>query len=160
MSDDSPRFTLDTNLLVYSVDNTAGARHGLAIEIVDRATECDCFLTLQVLSEFYAAVTCKTIVRPAEAAAQVQNWLGAFRCTTASSKAVLTALTDAVAGRASYWDALLVATASEIGCKIMLSEDMTNGGFLGDVRICNPFASSGGLDPMARGLLGLDQPAD
>ncbi len=159
MSDDSQRFTLDTNLLVYSVDSTAGARHRLAIEIVDRATECDCFLTLQALSEFYAAVTRKAIVRPADAAAQVENWMAAFRCTTASSRAVLTALTDAVAGRASYWNALLVATASEAGCKIMLSEDMADGGFLGGVRICNPFASSGGLDPVARRLLGFDQAA-
>ena len=50
MSADSERFTLDTNLLVYSVDNMAGARHELAIEIVDRATERDCNLTLQALS--------------------------------------------------------------------------------------------------------------
>ena len=45
MSADSERFTLDTNLLVYSVDATAGVRHLLAIEIVDRAIERDCCLT-------------------------------------------------------------------------------------------------------------------
>jgi predicted nucleic acid-binding protein len=98
MNVDSERFTLDTNLLVYSVDSTAGARHDLAIEIVDRATECDCYLTLQALSEFYAAVTRKGIVRPADAAARAQDWLGAFRFTTASATAVTTALNDAVAG--------------------------------------------------------------
>ncbi len=74
MSADSERFTLDTNLLVYSVDATAGVRHQLAIEIVDRATERDCCLTLQALSEFYAAVTRKGMVPAAEAAAQAENW--------------------------------------------------------------------------------------
>lgn len=73
MTVDSGRFTLDTDLLVYSVDSTAGARHDLAVEIVDRATECDCYLTLQALSEFYAAVTRNGIVRPAEAAAQAER---------------------------------------------------------------------------------------
>ena len=33
----SDRFTLDTNLLVYSVDRRSGTRHRLAIEIVDQA---------------------------------------------------------------------------------------------------------------------------
>jgi hypothetical protein len=36
MSAESSRFTLDTNLLVYSVDSAAGARHHVALEIVDR----------------------------------------------------------------------------------------------------------------------------
>jgi predicted nucleic acid-binding protein len=156
MSADSERFTLDTNLLVYSVDSMAGARHELAIEIVDRATERDCNLTLQALSEFYAAVTRKRLVGPADAAAQVEDWLGAFRCTTASPTAVLTALNDAAAGRASYWDALLVATAAEAGCKFLLSEDLTDGASLGGVRVCNPFSSAGGLSGVASRLLGLD----
>jgi len=42
MSDDSGRFTLDTNLLVYSVDRTAGIRHQLALEILNRAPDADC----------------------------------------------------------------------------------------------------------------------
>ncbi len=36
---------------------------------------------------------------------------------------------------------------------------MTDGGFLAGVRICYPFASAGGLDPVARRLLGFDQAA-
>ena len=55
MSAEGARFTLDTNLLVYSIDNVAGARHRLAREIVDRAVECECWLTLQALGEFYVA---------------------------------------------------------------------------------------------------------
>jgi len=82
------------------------------------------------------------MVRPADTAAQAESWLGAFRCCPASSAAVGTALGDASAGRASYWDALLVATASEAGCTIILSEDMADGADLGNVRIHNPFSPS------------------
>jgi predicted nucleic acid-binding protein len=48
----SPRFTLDTNLLVYSVDLDAGARREAALCVVARTPDLDCWLTLQSLSEF------------------------------------------------------------------------------------------------------------
>jgi predicted nucleic acid-binding protein len=153
MSGANERFTLDTNLLVYSVDNKAGSRHELAVEIVDRATECDCQLTLQAISEFYFAATRKGIIPPAEAAAQATDWLSAFPCVAASASAVRTALGDAAAGRASYWDALLVATAAEAGCAVILTEDMTDGAKLAGVDIHNPFAAAGGLTERARRLL-------
>jgi hypothetical protein len=68
---------------------------------------------------------------------------------------VRTALTDAAVGRASYWDALLVATAGEAGCRVILTEDLADGADLSGVRIRNPFSPSGGLTEHARGLLGL-----
>ena len=49
------------------------------------------------------------------------------------------ALAHASAGRASYWDALLVATAGEGGCGTVLSENMADDGQLGSVTIVNPF---------------------
>src|SRR6267143_675295 len=113
MSDASERFTLDTNLLVYSVDGSAGNRHRVALEIVDRAADFDCWLTLQALSEFYTAVSRKRIMRAADAAAQVIDWITSFPCVAPSLAAVRSGLSDSLAGRASYWDALLVATARE-----------------------------------------------
>jgi predicted nucleic acid-binding protein len=156
MSGDSERFTLDTNLLVYSVDTTAGLRHQLAIEIVDRATERDCCLTLQALSEFYAAVTRKGLVPPAEAAAQAENWRVAFPTAATSATAVRVALADAAAERMSYWDALLVACAREAGCRVILTEDMKDGANFGGVLIHNPFAPAGGLGELARRLLAME----
>jgi predicted nucleic acid-binding protein len=154
-SDDSPRFTLDSNVLVYSVDGRAGIRHQLALEIVRRAAQTECWLTLQSLSEFYAAVTRKAMLRAADAAAQVIDWMTIFRCIPASSDAIRVALTHSVAARASYWDALLVATAGQAGCTLILSEDMADGSTLSGVEIHNPFASGGRLTARARRLLEL-----
>jgi len=157
MNAERARFTLDTNLLVYSVDNAAGARHRAALEIVDRAIETECWLTLQALGEFYAAVTRKGIVPPAEAASQAADWLELFPTVAASAAAIRVALADAAVGRASYWDALLVATAAEAGCTIVLTEDMSDGSTFGGLRIHNPFAASGGLTCMTRRLLALPE---
>ena len=150
-----PRFALDTNLLVYSVDNAAGIRHELAADIVLRAVRQDCWLSLQAVSAFYAAVTRKGIMPRSVAAARANDWLIAFPCAGVSASAVRTALTDAVAGRASYWDALLVATAGEAGCTLILTEDLAHGSTFGGVEIHNPFTPRGGLTRRARRLLEL-----
>ena len=151
----SPRFTLDANVLVYSVDVDAGPRHLSAVQIVRNAARCDCLLTLQAVSESYAAIIRKGYAPPAEAAATARDWLDAFRCEAASANAVRAALADSVAGRASYWDALLVATAAEAGCTLLLSEDLADGSTLGGVQIHNPFTPSGQLTARTRGLLEL-----
>ena len=153
MSVATERFTLDTNILVYSIDSAAGERHALAAEIVDRAAECECWLTLQALSEFYAAVTRKGLVPPADAAAQASDWLEIFPSAAASAAALRTALGDAAAGRASFWDALLLATAAEAGCTTILSEDMASGTRIGGIGILNPFGARGLAEPVRR-LLG------
>ena len=152
----SGRFTIDTDVWAYSVDNRAGALHQTAMEIVDRATECDCWITLQALSEFYVVVTRKAMVSPAEAAGQAENWLAAFQCIAATGSAVRAALADAAADHASFWDALLVATAREAGCSVILTEDLADGTDFGGVRIHNPFSLPGALDPLTRQLLALE----
>ena len=151
----SQRFTLDTNLLVYAVDLDAGPRHTAAVQIVRGAASRDCWLTLQAISEFYAAVTRKGYASPGEAATTASDWLQTFPCAAVSASAIRAALGDAVAGRASYWDALLVATAAEAGCALILTEDLADGAMLGGVAIHNPFAPAGGLTERARVLLGL-----
>jgi predicted nucleic acid-binding protein len=150
-----PRFTLDSNILVYSFDLTDPVRHELALQIVHRSLEVDCWLTLQSLSEFYSATTRKRMLSPAEAADQITDWLVAFPCAAVSPRAVRAALSASVAGRASYWDALLIATAAEAGCSLILTEDLADGNVLGGVQIHNPFAASGELTDRVRALLRL-----
>jgi predicted nucleic acid-binding protein len=90
-----------------------------------------------------------------DAAAQADDWLRIFACASASASAVRTALGDAVAGRAAYWDALLIATAAEAGCTLILTEDLADGSTLGGVAIHNPFTRSGRLTALSRRMLGI-----
>lgn len=134
------RFTLDTNLLFYSLDFDAGPRHVRAEQIVPRAQAVDCWLTLQSVSEFYAAAMRRRLLPPARAAAIANDWLNLFPTAAPTASAVRSALSIAATGRASYWDALLLATAAEAGCTAILTEDMADGSTLLGVRIINPFA--------------------
>ena len=133
------RFTLDTNLLVYSIDAQAGPRHMLAARIIEQAVACDCWLTLQAVSEFYFAATRKRVMPADAAAAQARDWLDLFTPIPPSPEAVRAALALAASGRASYWDALLIATAAEAGCTAILTEDLADGTALHGVRIVHPF---------------------
>ncbi len=91
------------------------------------------------MSEFYVAVTRKRLARHLLAAALDHDWLVMFSTVAPSANAIRAALACSGAGRASYWDALLIATAAEAGCTVMLTEDMADGSTLHGVRIMNPF---------------------
>ena len=150
------RFTLDTNILIYSVDGEAGRRHQIAAEIVEMAAKRDCWITLQAVSEFYAVAARKHLVPRARASMLAHSWLDLFPAAAASDFAVRFAIDSAAEGRVSYWDALLIAAASEAGCTAIVTEDLTDGALLKGVRIVHPFAT-GELPDQVRDLLGMDQ---
>lgn len=115
----------------------------MARRVIDLALRRDCWLTFQAVSEFYAAATRKGRMADTEAAAQAVDWLDLFPCLPNSPTAVRTALVAAASARASYWDALLLATAAEGGCTAILTEDLGDGALLWGVRVLNPFGNEG-----------------
>ena len=146
------RFTLDTNILIYSVDVTAGSRHEIAVQIIEQAVGLACCLTLQSVSEFFVATTRKGLVSRARAADMANTWLNMFPIVCASADAAGLALNHVLAGRTSYWDGLLIATAEQAGCSAILTEDMADGTVIGGVRVINPFANLGLSEAAARVL--------
>jgi len=134
------RFTLDTNVLVYSIDRDAGARHERAASLVDEAVELDCVLTLQSLGEFFSAVTRKGKMPVRDAADQVRDWQVLFPTIAAKANTLSQAIAAVTDHSLSFWDAMLWATAREAGVKVLLSEDFQHGRDLGGVRFRNPFA--------------------
>ncbi|MEE4380007.1 MAG: PIN domain-containing protein [Candidatus Competibacteraceae bacterium] len=140
------RFTLDTNLLIYAIDRDAGTRHQQAITLVDQAVEQDCVLSMQVLAEFFHAVTRKGKMPLAEASEQVRDWQILFPMVAADGQALLQAMSAVQHHHLPFWDALLWATAKAAGVHVLLSEDFQDGRELEGVRFRNPFAVE---DPFA-----------
>jgi predicted nucleic acid-binding protein len=148
------RYTLDTNILIYAMDRSAGAKHRLAVEIVDCSIERPCVLTLQSLAEFVHAVTRKNLVPRQDAVAQARDWRAAFQIVAADPEALDVAYTAMLAGSFGLFDALLLATARRAGCAIVLSEDMGDGATLDDITVRNPLRG-GALPEDLRPLLGM-----
>jgi predicted nucleic acid-binding protein len=154
MTADRPmRFTLDTNILVYAVDQDAGDRHHQAIDLVRRTRGRDCVLTLQSLAELFRTLTsAKLRIEPARAAGLVQQWRDALPVVAADDLCLTDAM-DAVTHHGwSFWDAMIWATAKRHGCRLLLSEDGQAGRTLGGVTILNPFAP--GPQPLLEQALG------
>jgi len=133
------RLSLDTNILVYAMDRDAGERHALASEIVDKAVDSDCVLTLQSLCEFYAAVTGKGKMPRKEAEAQINDWLELFPVASATPKSLVKALEAVKEHGLSFWDALIWAVVAEAGVALLLSEDFQHTRVLEGVQFYNPF---------------------
>jgi predicted nucleic acid-binding protein len=136
----SQRFSLDTNILVYAVDRDAGERHEAARSIMLRAAQADCLLTLQALGEFFHAVTRKQHLTPQAAQSFVDNWREVFPVTAAGEQALVDAMQSVHEDKLSFWDAMILATASEASCAVLLTEDMQAGRVIDGVEIVNPFA--------------------
>ncbi len=152
MSRQPPLVTFDSNVLVHAAQ-AGDPRQAAALELLRLAAGGSCVLTLQALREFFFVVTRKgRATRPA-AVAQVRRWTTVFPSPLAATAAASgTAMDASVAGRFSYRDALLLATAAEAGCAAAISEDMAGGAALGSIRVVPAFAG-GGVSAAARALL-------
>ncbi|OGO62487.1 MAG: twitching motility protein PilT [Chloroflexi bacterium RBG_19FT_COMBO_50_10] len=132
---------LDTNILVYAYDRSAGQKHTLAVQLMESCWEYEngC-LSLQVLQEFFVTVTRK-IMKPLDhqTARQIVADLAHWRLHAPKSSDLLQAIDLQQSYQLAFWDALVVQSASCLGCKQLLSEDLNHGQMYGEVRVVNPF---------------------
>jgi len=133
------RFALDTNVLVYAADRSAGARHKAADKLMQEAADRDCFLTLQSLGEFFHATTRKGLASVKEATMYIEAWQEVYNVIAADASCFSAAIEAVRDHKLSFWDAMIWATVKHADCAFMLSEDMQNGRRLDGVEIVNPF---------------------
>lgn len=131
--------TIDTNLYLYAVDAGETVKGPVCAELTSRAQQAGAPIALQVCGEFYVNAVRKAERTPWEAAQAARNLLAAHPSFRASRSAVERALAEVAAGRFSYWDALLLASADEAGCDALLTEDMADGARLGGVEVIHVF---------------------
>ncbi len=135
--------TADTNIYLYVIDGRDPGKQRMAREIAVRLKAQAAPIGLQVVGEFYAAATKRLKRAPWEAALGARNISAGLPSFASSRACVERALAEASAGRFSYWDALLLASADLAGCSVMFSEDMTDGARLGGIEVVHPFAEAG-----------------
>jgi predicted nucleic acid-binding protein len=133
------RFSIDTNILVYSVDKDAGTRHEQSRTLVDALADRDCVLTLQALAEFFHAVTRKNKMPGSEAAAMVHDWMELFPVAIADGRILNQAIQLKNEHGFAFWDAVLVQAARAARVTRLLTEDMQDGRTVGALRLENPF---------------------
>ena len=133
---------VDTNVLVYAHDVTAGDKHDRARALVEELWRSrEGCLSVQVLQEFFVTTTRK-IPKPLDivAAARIINNLTRWHVHAPIADDVLDAIGIHQRTGASFWDAMILRSASELRCEILHSEDLNPGQTYASVQVSNPFA--------------------
>jgi predicted nucleic acid-binding protein len=132
---------VDTNVLVYAHDVTAGYKHNRARSLMEELWETrEGCLSVQVLQEFFVTTTRK-IPKPldAPAAAQIIGDLAHWHLHTPAAGDVLAATDICQRTGVSFWAAMIVRSAKELGCGTVHSEDLNPGQAYEGVQVRNPF---------------------
>lgn len=139
-ADEAPVF-VDTNVLVYAFDQSAGEKRDRAHSLLDRLWEnMRGRLSVQVLQEFYVTVTQK-VERPLEpeAAGEIVRDLSYWQIHAPVAEDVLGAIDLQQRYVLSFWDAMVLWSAQQLGCSTIWSEDLNEGQDFDGVGVVNPF---------------------
>jgi predicted nucleic acid-binding protein len=120
---------VDTNILVYAHDDSAGVKRDLARALVEQLWESrDGCLSVQVLQEFFVSVTRK-IAKPldAQTAQEIIADLSRWHVHVPAADDILGAIGIHQRTGISFWDAMIVRSAAEMGCDVLYSEDLNTG---------------------------------
>lgn len=130
---------LDTNIFVYAVSRAEEDQEKSRIARALLANE-DFALSLQVVQEFINTCLNKgRLGQSREAIALTIELLLSYPCPASSPTLVLQAF--ALQGRyqINYWDAAILAAATELRCTTLFTEDLNHGQTYESVQVINPF---------------------
>jgi predicted nucleic acid-binding protein len=138
----SDRFFLDTNIFVYSFDQSAPVKARRAAELIREAlTTQKGVIGYQVVQEFFN-VALRRFSQPMQAADAEQYLRTVFLplLSVHSSPALyVEALHLHSRSGLSWYDALIVAGAIQAQCNLLYTEDMQHGQRFGSLQIRSPF---------------------
>lgn len=134
---------VDTNILVYAHDRSAGVKHERARALVDELWDSgNGVLSTQVLQELCINLR-KKAARPLstdEMRALVRDY-SAWELVTNTAESIVRALEIEERYKISFWDALIVHAAEAAGAAVLYSEDLARGQLYGAVRVVNPLVA-------------------
>lgn len=135
----SDRVFVDTNVFVYADDRAAKTKRVRARTVLSELIRTRrAVVSTQVMQEYFAAAIKKLGLSPERARLRVER-LNRLDVVLIRPALILGAIDLCRLHELSFWDALVVRSASAAGCGRLLSEDMQDGQTIDGVRIENPF---------------------
>jgi predicted nucleic acid-binding protein len=134
------KYFVDTNILLYAHDRSAGLKHEPARQLIERLwISGQGVLSTQVLQELCINLRRK-IARPLpveEVRRLLQDYLS-WEIVVNTPASVIQALEIEVRYKTSFWDALVLQAAESSGAAVLYSEDLAAGQSYGPVQVINP----------------------
>ena len=137
----SDKYFVDTNILMYAHDTSAGGKHERAKALLEELwRDRTGVVSTQVLQELSVNLR-KKVRRPLDAKGTrdiVADYL-TWQVIVNGGDSVLEAIDLESRYQISFWDALIVQAAQVSGAEVLYSEDLSDGQRYGSVRVTNPF---------------------
>ncbi|MFM2044095.1 MAG: hypothetical protein RLY86_2671 [Pseudomonadota bacterium] len=133
--------TFDSNILIYAYNKDSYGQRDIARDLVLRAMALpsSLVLTLQALGEFYQVATRKQKESPDRVRQAIARLHAVFPITTPMPSTIFAAIDANREHGIQFWNAMIWATARQVGVTHVLSEDFQDGRTLGGVTFVNPF---------------------
>ncbi|MEX0829245.1 MAG: PIN domain-containing protein [Nitrospirales bacterium] len=132
---------VDTNVLVYAHDTSAGRKRDRALEVIQELWNTGTgVMSTQVLQELFVSLTQK-IPKPIDGrkARSIVEDLCTWEIVTNDEHAILEAIDLKIKYQLSFWDSLILEAAGRSGATILYSEDLSHGQQVEGLTIVNPF---------------------
>src|SRR5256885_3821080 len=137
----SAKCYVDTNVIVYAMDRTAGDKHARALHVIEELWNSrEGVISTQVLQE--AIIYLRRRVGHRMSARETREALSGFfewEVFVNTEETILKALEMEERYQISFWDALILQAAQSAGVAILYTEDLSDGQRYGTVRVVNPF---------------------
>jgi predicted nucleic acid-binding protein len=135
----SDRVFVDTNIFVYADDRAAKTKRARARTVLSELIRTRrAVVSTQVMQEYFVAAIRELGLSPDRARIRVER-LNRLDVVLVRPELILGAIDLCRLHALSFWDALVVRSASAAGCRRLLSEDLQDGQTIDGVRIENPF---------------------
>jgi predicted nucleic acid-binding protein len=143
----SDKCFVDTNILVYAHDNSAGVKgqraKTLLLQLWDSGRGV---LSTQVLQELCINLRRKAgNPLPVDEVRRLIREYSTWEVVTNTPESVLRALEIEMRYKTSFWDALILQAAEDAGASILYSEDLATGQRYGGIQVMNPLIDSATL---------------
>ena len=132
---------VDTNIIIYAYDVTAGNKHKIAGKILaDLWNSGLGVISTQVLQEFFVTAVQKipNPINPKEAKDIVTDFLK-WHVVVNNGNSITEAIDICINFSFSFWDSMIIESAIEANAAVLLSEDLRHGQVVKGVTIVNPF---------------------
>jgi len=135
----SVRSFFDTNVLIYTDDKSATRKQRRALELLaEHRKDGTGVVSLQVLQEYFVTITRRLQV-DAQLARRKVELLAELDVAIPDISDILAAIDLHRIHGFSFWDALIMRTAQQTGCRVLLTEDLQHDRVVDGVRVINPF---------------------
>ena len=135
------KFFVDTNLLVYAYDSSAGKKWKTSLEVLSLLwIHRTGVLSTQVIQELFVSLTqkVKNPILP-ETAKEIVSDLLHWPLVVNDGGSILRAIDLQIKYHFSFWDSLILQAAMTSKSEFLLSEDFQDGQVIESVTIINPF---------------------